>query len=699
MLQILFGTYAFYHDRHSRHAVQQCIRAAFSTGAKPESLSAFISTLREEASKPGIAPNNAFVLVEWFSVILQQCAGGDYWPRWGLDVISSDATVLELCQGLSARPGVRLSALVVTRRALRKVLSHQDTRDVSIQSAISRLAAKGIQPTAKNAIMLGVIAGVCSRKSEAKPSFEAQKSEIYGFYTREILGSRTKVPAHIANGLYDFFSEYTTKEDLEKHVVPSLEKSLLRAPEIVLDDLVTPLLKSLPTGIDLSSILRGNLLKPLLSNIKSSNPVIRSGALRAFEAAVSRSTNEEVFGEAADEILNPLKAGKLPSADHRALHSEMLAAIPISNSLAKRVVSSIVAVAAKEVNEVALSAETFLLSQHISWCFSNDREVEKAALDAFSKGISDKKVPLRRLWTLRFGEILWSLEDSKVSSMTALAEAVLPSLLDAWNDTTANPVAAAQSGLVTVAFVLTAVASSKLSLTESAKIESQLKKAQISQQALTFEPKPSFLLNSRIYSKLTSDDDLLWFNRALVATSETMVKTSASSPPAIGWSQAVIFSICATTVSHATRRQCVESLSRMYLRFPTEVADIIVRGLWQWIQNVEQGEKDCAAAASKTENAQLHLVIRAICLPAEEIAQFGGSSVDEASKEKQMISMLVIARPELLPRINWIDLCLRTGVDPGTLARTQGDALMAQIDDITSFKETVCGLPQTRELY
>ena len=78
---------------------------------------------------------------------------------------------------------------------------------------------------------------------------------------------------------------------------------------------------------------------------------------------------------------------------------------------------------------------------------------------------------------------------------------------------------AAQSGLVTAAFVLTAVAPTKLEPIHSGKIDASLKKAHILQQALTFDPKPSFLLNHRIYTKLTTEDDLMWFVRALFAVS------------------------------------------------------------------------------------------------------------------------------------------------------------------------------------
>jgi hypothetical protein len=602
----------------------------------------------------------------------------------------SDAQVLELCQSASSKPNLKQSALVVTRRALRRVFSHQEIRERLVSDAVSRLTDKGTKPTSRNSIMLGVIAGVCARQAELKKILESRKADIYSFYAREILDSRSPLPVHIANSLHDFFTNFATSEDVEKHLIPSLEKGLLRAPEIVLDDLVTPLFHSLPETIDLSEAFSGKLQKSLLSNVKSSNAAIRHGAVAAFKAAISRCHKEASLIQISEEILNPLKSGKLPAADQRALHSEMLAAIPVSEKLSAKLLPSVAAVAAKEASEVALSIETQVLVEHVTWCIARDIAVDKVVLDTFAKGVSDKKVPIRRLWTLRLGEILWASEpsDMRKTSFINLAETVFAALLELWNEIIANPLAAAQSGLVTAAFVLTALVPNKLEPMHSVKIDAGLKKANILQQALTFDPKPSFLLNHRIYAKLTREDDLMWLVRALSSVSGKLDNIDSESSVATAWSQAVIFCICSSSSTPAVRRHAIESLSRAYVQLPSKISNIIINGLWRWIQSVEAGEKDGAVAAAKVGTAQLHLVVKSICLPPVEASRLG-AEVPVSLREQQMISMLVISRPELLPHAHWIELCLRVGVDPGELARKYTDALLEQILKITNFHETV----------
>lgn len=690
LLKLLFNTYAFYQDRRSRKAVQQCIRTIFSAGAPPDKLAGFVKDVQAEAAKPGIAPSNAFVLVEWCSVLLQEFVGTENWPKWGLNIISSDAQALEICQSASPRSNLTRSAIVATRRALRKIVSRPDTCQQSIHDIISNLTAKSIQPIARNSIMLGVCAGVCARNPDAKSIFEHKKSDIYAFYTREILGSRTQLPAHIVNGLQDFFLTFTSSEDVEKEITPSLEKGLLRAPEIILNDLVTPLFKSLSPNIDLSNILKNRLLKPLLSNVKSTNVLIRQGGLRAFQAAFSKCHDETAIIYIADEVLNLLKSGKLTVADHRVIHCEILAALTINKVIAQKVLPTLAAVAGKETNEAALGAEISVLSQYTIWLLRDSQDVPKIVLDTFAKGISDKKVAARRLWTLRLGDVMWSLNDSESgrTSLTIIATTTLAPCLNLWNEVVANALAAAQSGLVTVNYVLTAVIPTKIELVHDTSIISSLKKAKAVQQALEVEPKPSFLLNHRIYSKLTGAEDFIWFIRALGAVSYAVALDETDSVLATAWSQAMIYCICAHNTTSTVRRQATTALSEAYIKSPSRIGQIMINGIWRWLSCVELAENDCAAAASKSENSNLYLVVRAICLSPAELAAQGGE-LNIQIREQQMISLLVLSRPELLPHVSWIELCLRMCVDPGDLARKHTDALITEVLSITDFDEKV----------
>ncbi len=160
------------------------------------------------------------------------------------------------------------------------------------------------------------------------------------------------------------------------------------------------------------------------------------------------------------------------------------------------------------------------------------------------------------------------------------------------------------------------------------------------------------------------------------------------SSSAIAWSQAIIFCICSSSVKPDVRKDASEVLSKLYLKFPSAISRVIISGLWRWRASVESGDKDTAAVLAKTENNNIHHVIRSICLSPAEILELNGQ-VEISVRMEQMALLLVLSRPELLPRVNWIQLCLKVEVDPGNLARESGDALVQQILDCTEFNEKV----------
>ncbi|KAL7623573.1 translational activator of GCN4 [Parahypoxylon ruwenzoriense] len=686
LLKLLFDTHPLYDDRPSRRAAEGCLASVFATTRDAKVLAPFISSLLQESQKPGIASKTAFVLVGWCSILLGALAGSPLWEKFGLDMVHANAAALEKCLQSSTRPSIAQSALVITRRGLRAAFWRNGFREKTIQDAVQALTAKGAQPTAKNAVMLGVIAGVCSRHAQAKDVLAAKASDYFAFFTREIVGSRTPVPAHIATGLRDFFSYFVTLDQLEKDAIPPIEKGLLRAPEVVLD-LVALLLRALPHHLDLSEILNGHLLKPLLSNSKSSNPAIREGVLAAFKTAVTRSRDAKVTEQVADEMLNPLKSGKLASADQRTLHSEMLEHVPLSAPIATKIADGIPPVAAKEGNEGALGAEISVLGRAISYLINDGTDLPKPVIEAFVKGLGDKKIPLRRLWILRVGEVFAPFvkgAQSVPANAAALAEAIAIPIADMWAEIVKNPSTAAQNGLVVGAYIFTTLSLQILSKIDSAGVRTVLKKTAVAKECLVAEPKPSLLLNHRVYSRFSTEDDTRWFLRALTAVYDEVFKAPTDVQPA--WFQALIYLVSSPNVPPQVRKETCKSISKLYVQDPRFVSNVAVDALWKWIESSHIEDKDSIAASAKFENANLHLVLRSICLSSDEFEALGAQKPQELLAT-QMCSLLVIARDDLIPRASWIDLCLKVGLDPGSLAQQREEELIRYIIDKTTFDQ------------
>lgn len=668
--------------------MQRCLISICREG-DADLLAPLVAAIRQEIPKPSIAISNAFVLLEWCSVLMQNLAGTAHWDKFGNDILVAEAEALEKCCSPLSKPAVAHSALVTARRGFRKLVSIPESREKSITDSVQVLSAKNAQPSPKNAVMLGVIAGVCSRKPDSKPILEKLKTHYFTFYAREVIGSKTPVPKHLAAGLDDFFSAFVNLEELQKEVITPLEKGLLRAPEIVLNDLVSPLIGSLPKEWDLTKILQGHILKPLLSNVKSSNVVIRSGAVTAFRVITDRCRDLDLMEKVTDEIVTPLKGGKLASADHRVLHCEMLLSTPMSAGIAAKIAAGLPAPIGKEGNEAALAAECSALSKSVKTLLAEGTEVTKVVSDAYAKGLADKKLPSRRIWVLNTGDILNSFksDDAQSSAVVKFFEAVLPTLIDTYSDVLSNPLKSSQDGTITAALVVCSIAQLLLRDENNPKLSALSKKVSISKQCLELEPKPSFLLNPRVYTKLTSDEDARWLYRALSAVAPSLPESPTSNISS-AWTQAFLYLICCTTITPKLRKEAAETLAELYLANPEKSAKIVVNGIWDWIQAVETGDKESAPVLSKSDNNNLYAALRSICLAPADYEK-AGQTPNKAQLEEQMCSLLVLARPRLIPRAAWIDLCLKLGLDPGELARKHEQILLEEVVKRSEFSQPV----------
>ena len=694
VLATLFETYPLYDDRESRRAVEAVLKSLINGPHGDLVLPAIVKFLNQECQKKGLAHANAFVLVEWCSVLLLQFAKQpERWSKFGLEVALADARVLETCVGAgSDRRAARIthSALVITRRALRAILGSKEIGQDALGKLVASLTAKGAASTAGNAVFLGVIAGVSSRLSDVKPRFEQHKQEYFAFYVREIISSKTQLPDHISNALHDFFDTFVTLEEVRKEIIPTVEKALLRAPEVVLNDIVSPMILALPESVDLSDVLLSNLLKPLLSNVKSSNPAIRAGTLRTFTALAAKSHNEEVIGKVADEVLNPLKQGKVSGVDQKVIHAQMLSAFKESSALSQKIPAGVAPVALKEPGEAAVIAEVSTLTKHLTYGLANGVAIDKTVTDAFIKGMADKRVPVRRLWAVRAADIWWNLTDAQHAQADILAfcQSTLPKLVEIWQEVNANPLPATQSGLVTVGHYVTALLL-KIRETQDEKLAAVYKKSDVLSQSLVSLPKPSFLLNTKVYTKLSTEEDVVIALRALRAVAPFVVDDSASQEIQDAWAQAFIFFIAGQSVSSRARSAARLALTQTYLEeSPEKISDIVIQGVWSWYKSSVLEDKDSAAFASKNGSAELGAVLGCICLSPDVVSKLKGN-VAQDQLRMQAIKLLVLARNELVPRTSWIDTTLRMGVDPGQLVQQSLQECLALIKEVTE----VCMMP------
>lgn len=625
---------------------------------------------RRETAKHGLAASNAFVLVEWGSIILSRA--GEEREKCEPDIFISFARVLDLCLS-SGKATIKRSAIGIARRLVRNILWDKPRT----AAVIKGLTATGQPLGSRTAVLLGVIAGVCARKEKAL----LPKDQYYGFYVREILGSRTAIPPYIANALNDFFENFTTAAEICKEVIPTLEKALLRAPEIV-QALVRPMVHSLPSEMDLAEITADHLLKPLLANTKSQSAIVRDGASSAFAALMSHAQEEKFLGKIADDL--SASFSKLAVVEQRLVQARMLAHVPYVASKSEAICRIIAKSAGKEPSETALAAELSALTAQFaqmaldSSLNSLEQEPAKDVAHAFTKGLSEKKPGVRKMWALSAGDLLWKLAGGRhhasgnpletPRAVVYFVESIAPNLSQIFDEVAQSPMVAAP--LAPAAFMTTALFPIMIRIIRSEAIRNSLRKAKFNDRALS---QTSFLLNHRVYTKLSSHEDLSWAIRALVACSHDLENASVYSKDA--WTQTFLYLIAAAIIPPTVRNEAMTDLTDVWSQRSRMISEMVIQGLWNWQRQTELSEKDSAAYSAKSGSSQLFLAIRSICPPKEDKKQ-----QDYDSMQAQLINMLVLCRPEILPRVHWIETCLRVGHDPGTIASTRVAECLHMVD-------------------
>ena len=521
---------------------------------------------------------------------------------------------------------------------------------------------------ARKTPLLGLVAGVASRIQSLKPTLEGLKPQYYQFYVREVIGSKIPVEEHVAAGLRDYFCDFATLEDIDTDIVPALEKGLLRAPEVILTGVLRPLVSSLPSHLDLASILKGKLLKPLLSSIKSSNAAIRNGAVQAFRDIVLHCHDLEALGTVADEVLSPLKSGKLSSADHRVLHSEMLEVLPFTVKSAELVATGLAAVSGKEGNETALAAETSALARAVIQLSEKGGQMPKPLLDTLAKGLSEKKPVFRKIWLLRVGDILQKQGDfERTSGIQTFVETTVPKLIETFEEVKKNVSSASQNGLVVGVYILIALSPSLQDRFSESKALAKLPKPI---EALGPGAKEYTLLSHRVCSRLSGEEELLWLSLALVALAKQLDDKTEGNLR-LAWSEALTFIITTSGIPSKVQQETAKLLSDLYLRSPRQISTWIIDGLWNLIAH--RGETDKEIRFGREQVIQ---VVKSIC-PAR--SRGGEATTDPSILQEQACALLVLSQPVLVPRSGWIALCLRMGVDPGELAHSCLDKLLEEI--------------------
>ncbi|EXJ80221.1 hypothetical protein A1O1_08363 [Capronia coronata CBS 617.96] len=674
LLPDLLSTYPRYADRKSRRAVQSCLRAYVTTPSVADTAyPAITKFLFHESQKAVIASSSAFVLLEWSCLLQQECPRNEksFEACFGKICLAA-ARFLDKCEDTSVRGGVQHSALTIARRGLRDVFKSSQYGAKALELAVQEVATSP-DADARCGLYLGVIAGVSSRIPEREQQLQNLSKQVLDYYVKCILSSRAPVPVHESMGLHDFFLDFVTVEDVDRILVPALEKAILRSPEAVLQGSIETLAACLPQSLDISELVLSRLLKPLLSALNSTNPTIRDGAGKALKALVQRRGDPVNIQKISGELASALKSSKTASFEMRGILAEVIHAVQPELKTSTVVAQGILTAAAKEANEGALRKELVAIVPHLRIVVSSSA-IEKSLSEPLLKGCADKRPAFRKVWVLCVANVLRDLQQVPPEGPSRdFVQSALKVLKEVYDEIAANPLPAAQNGYVAAGYGLPALLDAPILKTDGLKSDVY---DSIRQHALGVSPKLSFLLNPKVYVRLSSAEDNRWALYALTTLASEL--DNAPNDAKTAWARAILHLLLTPEVDSAVRKETGASLSRVYMEKPASVGQSIVLGIWDVLRSRAQQLSGVPGSSGPLSDNRLLQAVKCIS-PAKD--KWGEIQMDVPVDilEDQSVSTLVLLRPELIINSDWIATCLTVGVDPGNLGRRRREALFDEI--------------------
>ncbi|KIJ51382.1 hypothetical protein M422DRAFT_43931 [Sphaerobolus stellatus SS14] len=704
IFNLLILTYPRYIDGPSREAVERTLGGLLTRGKEDEApgegkiVQGILKWLAMESQQIGnrnsssSAPGNQFVLLNWACVVYTWiCQSSSKFSDQALkSILSTLASLLDslLDQTAHIKQAIRRGAVVRARRAIR---SKPDVIPTAITTVLS--STKGASNTLTFATLLGLIIDV-SLHLKPKPSQSASlgqdlvkplKANILEYYTTQIVMSKTPVAPHTSTALSGFISSFVTEDDFSKSILPTVEKALLRSPEIsahVVGDFL-PAYKGTLNDQAFSAIL-----KSVLSGAKSTNPTVRSESCALFKGLTGHEgVTEGSKKTAVTEVLALPKASKTSGPDHRIALYEILRSIKPSSGVAETVAESLPSLISKESNDVAVSLLTQALSTHLTFLLAENKPVNASIVTTISKEMASVKPVLRRAFCAIAGDSLWSVKDQPTDSARTFASSLLPALENNLKTVAANPLmtpAGPLEGYMALAVLLGSISNFELQNYGSDRcstapnvvliilliLDSVLSKNPVIQGVTTSSAtKPHFLLWSKCYQKATTIEEETWFLRALeVGITHFKAEIKKSDVLRSQFGAALVY-LSVDSKQVETRRTTLDALQTITTRFP-DITNWIIR------------DALLLRLSSKSESSGDHdqYVILQSRFNSTLSASVGlWEDMDISKREQELAHNLIIAHHPLIcgkSRSTWIELCQRARVDPNHLIKHNKDLVL-----------------------
>ncbi|XP_077317570.1 stalled ribosome sensor GCN1 [Lithobates pipiens] len=538
-------------------------------------------------------------------------------------------------------------------------------------------AVFSLEPNQNVAGILGLAVQFCVKQNKMD-ILNKYRSNLIDFYVKMVLMSKVKPPKYILESCTPQL-QYVTHDEFKEHILPMLQKSLLRSPENVIETISS--LFAFVT-IDLSQYAL-ELGKGLAGQLKSNNSQLMDGAVVALQN-LARQCSDPTAVEALAKHLFAILGGSEGKLTAVAQKISVLSGIgslshhgisgPSSQELSRTVSELFIPFLQQEVHEGTLVHAVAVLTQ---WCQKFTTEVPKKLIEWFQKAAS-LKTSTSGVRHSYFQCMLVSFRGDTLGQALGLLPLLIQTVEKAASQT-------AQISFLTEALAA-AVLVCRLSIIET-QIESKLNNFW---QLLSDEKKQIFTSDKFLSS--TSEESLL----TLLQLCERLLLDHIHRLPD-NRTQPYYHSLITVllTRSWKVRRQCQQTIRKLLASLG---GTKLLYGLLTELRTVLNSNKlllmDSALTESEelTEQGKPHISPRIIQEAISVLTCVPGIETDSVEAENLAQELLVLANHPLVASTYpdlWVDLLHKMKLDPAEFINKHFDDFLPVIMSNSSNDQAV----------
>lgn len=660
-------TYSHYQDALSRTEALRTLETLVD--ADKSYLDVFVKYTHHIASKSSnLAIPDILTLLAWINSFALKSL--DLHGEIPAPVIESQVWLLNSCAEITSIEGHKhkhlhrkrafQASLHQAKQTLSDILLFKPEKSVPLidHYVKSVLAIKDAQLAIL--LFVSVLANTLYSLQPEQPSFyehlktsELRKS-VVDYFNLVILAKQPPAEYALSAFTEHFITHFIDNEEFASSVLPTLEKAILRSSEIGFCHLTIPIFSS-ESNIDISTAFASSkLLTHILNGVKSTKENVREKAFETLVAIFTKATPEllaENGTKVVTEILLAFK-GTL-NQDSKYLLAKSINSLTLSGPLAPKTLLSILPYSAKELNENVLTALVSTLSRGFLLLLSENWDIEADKVQAqFKLGLTNAKLPLRRIWALELGNQLYNdLKLVRNEKAIAFVKDIYPSLVKSLEEAVKAPLLTVTNKGIACAYVCIAL----LKLFKSAL---DVDAAKIYSESLAdSSEKFSILVSPKVYSKLVGADQQ-WCLRALIASQE-----HSHDELALGF--ALVYFAISSNVSFDTRNETLESLkSLLNSEHSHKVSSALVSGI-------------ISAVHTEGADTELNYFFKHLAPVLSVLTQVS----DKELAQRNLVQLVSIAHHSSIPvKEKWIGLALRASIDPHKVL----DTSVGEVLDIIS---------------